>query len=518
MANSKLTPHETLSQDIFAIARARARLVAPVAEPCPLRPYQARAIELARESIAAGKRRPVLQLPTGAGKTRIAAEIIRRALAKGNPGIFVVPRISLIEQTVAAFQREGIGHIGVIQGRNYRTNPAAPVQIASAQTLIRREIPHAGIVIIDECHLQFDSISKWIGSPDWKHVPFIGLSATPWSRGLGKIYDDLLRPVSIDDLIEDGFLSRFRVFAPPEPDLAGVRTTAGEFNEADLSDACDRKEIVADIVKTWFEKGEGRSTLCYGVDRRHAKHLQERFIEAGVSTEYVDCDSPLCEREEIFERFRSSDTRIICNVATLDTGIDLDVRCVIDARPTKSRIRFVQTIGRGLRVVEGKDHCIILDHAGNHQRLGLVTNIDCAELDGGGRARSFDRASADRAPHMPVCKVCTFVLPRRARLCLACGEPILAVTPIIEKAGELVALGSDKRGATPKADEALWHGALARIACQKGYKLGWAAYKFREKFGHFPAALFPVEREPTVSILNWVRSRQIAYAKARQYG
>jgi superfamily II DNA or RNA helicase len=315
---------------------------AAVAEPRTLRLYQQTALDLLRESLRTRHRRPILQLPTGAGKTRIAAEIVLGSLSKERHAIFVVPRLSLIEQTVASFEREGVWNIGVIQGQHFRTNANAPVQIASAQTLARREIPPADVVIVDECHLQFKSITEWIADPEWQGIPFIGLSATPWAKGLSKSYDDLLMPVSIRELIEEGYLSAFRIFAPPAPDLSNVRTVAGDFHEADLSEACDTKEIVADIIKTWFEKGENRPTLCYGVDRKHAQHLQERFTEAGVRTEYIDCDTKLFDREEIFERFRASETKLICNVATLDTGIDLDVRCIIDARPTRSRIRFVQ--------------------------------------------------------------------------------------------------------------------------------------------------------------------------------
>ena len=176
------------------------------AEPRTLRLYQECAIDLLRESLRTGHRRPILQLPTGAGKTRIAAEIVLGSLSKERRAIFVVPRISLIEQTVAAFEREGIWNVGVLQGRHYRTNPSAPVQIASAQTLVRRDIPSADIIIFDECHLQFEKINKWIAAPEWSAVPFVGLSATPWSRGLGKTYDDLLRPVSIQELIDEGHL------------------------------------------------------------------------------------------------------------------------------------------------------------------------------------------------------------------------------------------------------------------------------------------------------------------------
>ena len=494
-------------------------------EPQTLRLYQETAIDELRESLRTGHRRPVLQLPTGAGKTRIAAEIVRGSLSKERRAIFVVPRLSLIEQTVAAFEREGIWNIGVLQGVHFRTNPNAPVQIASAQTLARRDIPKADVVIVDECHLQFRSMAEWIAAPEWASVPFVGLSATPWSRGLGKSYDDLLMPVSIEQLIDDGYLSPFRVFAPPGPNLAGVRTMAGEFNEADLSEACDKKEIVADVVRTWFEKGECRPTLCYGVDRKHAQHLQERFIEAGVAAEYIDCDTEMFVREEIFERFRASETKLICNVATLDTGIDLDVRCIIDARPTRSRIRFVQTIGRGLRPAEGKDHLIVLDHAGNHQRLGLVTDIHFGALDDGELGRNLDKGRPDREPSIKLCSECRCVLPPRARECPACGARIFAATEVAERDGELIELGARLSGSVAdrhyqeleKKD--LWHGALVKISRQKGYKPGWAAHKFREKFGVWPTLNYPPEREPTVEILNWVRSRQIAYAKAKQaYG
>jgi DNA repair protein RadD len=400
-----------------------APLFSPAAtEPRTLRLYQETAIDLLRESLRTGHRRPILQLPTGAGKTRIAAEIINKSLSKGRLAVFVVPRINLIEQTVTAFEREGIWNIGVIQGQNFRTNPNAPVQIASAKTLARREIPPAGLVIIDECHMREKPITEWIAAPEWQAVPFIGLSATPWAKGLGKIFDDLLMPVSIQELIDEGYLSPFRVFAPAAPDLTGVRTVAGEFNEGDLSNACDKKELVADIIKTWLEKGENRPTLCYGVDRKHAQHLQERFTEAGVRVEYVDCFTKMYDCEDIFERFRSGETKIICNVAKLDTGIDLPgTGCIIDARPTKSRIRFVQTIGRGLRPSPGKDHLIVLDHAGNHQRLGLVTDIGCGELDSGEAGQSYDKDGRIAVPTIKLCPECRCVLPPQARECPACG-------------------------------------------------------------------------------------------------
>jgi DNA repair protein RadD len=353
-------------------------------------------------------------------------------------------------------------------------------------------------------------------------VPFIGLSATPWSRGLGIIYDDLLQPVSIQELIDGGYLSDFRVFAPPGPNLASVRTTAGDFNELDLSEACDKTELIADIVRTWFTKGENRPTLCYGIDRKHAQHLQERFAEAGVAVEYIDCDTALFEREEIFDRFRASETKLICNVATLDTGIDLDVRCIIDARPTRSRIRFVQTLGRGLRPAEGKDFCIILDHAGNHRRLGCVTEINFTELHDGKSNRSLDKAKREYTPVIKLCPECHCVLPPRARVCPSCGWQIVAVTPIIEKPGELVELGSARLAVKhDPAEQIMFIAMLKGYAAERGYRDGWVWHKFKERFG-VDANMATIRRiepaPPDIKTRNWIKSRQIAWAKARANG
>jgi DNA repair protein RadD len=486
----------------------------------PLRPYQEACIGRLREGVKAGLRRQVLKLPTGGGKTRIAAELISRALSRGEQVIFVVPRISLIEQTVGAFAREGIDHIGVIQGQNFRTDATAPVQIASAQTLARREIPKASLVIIDECHLRFKALNDWLLDAGWARAKFVGLSATPWAKGMGTVWQGLVAPVSIRELIEDGFLCQFRVLAPPGPDLTGVRTTAGDYNDFDLAAACNKVALVANVIETWLAKGADLPTLCYGVDRKHAQHLQERFIEAGISAAYIDCDTPMFEREEIFARFTAGETCVIYNVATLDTGIDLDVRCIIDARPTKSRIRFVQTIGRGLRMAPGKDFLLILDHAGNHHRLGLVTDIDSPVLhDGETGQAAYDTAKEAAAPTIKLCPECSCVQAPRPRECPQCGHVFEATSNVIERDGELVEIGAEAgEYRDVRQSQAEFYGMLKYHGASKDYKPGWAARQFFEKFGNWPNDPYvrntaPIP--PDLTARNWIRSRAIAFAKAR---
>jgi superfamily II DNA or RNA helicase len=156
----------------------------------PLRPHQERAIAELRRSLMSSCWRPMLMLPTGGGKTKLAAEIIRGARAKGKSVAFVVPRLSLIDQTVVAFEAEGIHCVGVMQGIHERTDRSQPVQVCSVQTLARRKRPDVDLVIVDEAHELHKEIFRWMA--DCPDIPFIGLSATPWSRGIGKYYDDLI--------------------------------------------------------------------------------------------------------------------------------------------------------------------------------------------------------------------------------------------------------------------------------------------------------------------------------------
>ena len=177
----------------------------------------------------------MLQMPTGAGKTLTAAWIIRQLLDRGKRVAFVVPRTVLVDQTIRGFEAEGIIEIGVMQAAHLRTDSRMPVQVCSAQTLSRRERPEVEYVFVDEAHEMHASVLRWM--KDRPDITFIGLSATPWQRGLGKYYDDLIVAATTKGLIEQGYLSRFTVFAPFQPELSDVGTVAGDFHEGQLADA-----------------------------------------------------------------------------------------------------------------------------------------------------------------------------------------------------------------------------------------------------------------------------------------
>jgi DNA repair protein RadD len=235
--------------------------------------YQDGALTAIRASLTAGNKHPMVMSPTGSGKTVIAEHAIAMQLlgetlvrvqaveGKGRVA-FVVPRLELIRQTIDRFRSVGLTDIGVVQGDHPLTNPHARIQICSAQTLSRRELPDVDLVIVDEAHLMHKSIFRWI--KDKPDLRFIGLSATPWAQGLGKYYDDLIIVTTTQELIDKKRLCDFKAYAPGmEANLSGVATVAGEFHQQQLGDVMDDAVLVGDVVSTWQEKGENRPTFLF---------------------------------------------------------------------------------------------------------------------------------------------------------------------------------------------------------------------------------------------------------------
>ena len=489
----------------------------------PLYDHQTRSITLLRQALRAGSKRPALQLPTGAGKTRVAAEIINMARAKGNRVIFTVPAISLIDQTARSFGEEGIRDVGILQADHPGTNPAMPVQIASIQTLARRQIPPAQLVIIDEAHRMSEFVTDWMGRDEWSKVPFIGLTATPWAKGMGRLYDRLIIGSTTQELIDGGFLSPFRVFAPSHPDLEGVKTVAGYYHEGQLSEAMQKGTLTADIVKTWLERGENRPTLCFAVDRAHAAAIQKEFQRAGVLCGYVDAYTELDEREEIRKQFASGELEVVCNVGVLTTGVDWDVRCIILARPTKSEILFVQIVGRGLRTADGKSDCLILDHSDTTLRLGFVTDIQHHQLHGGNMAEN-NSSPQEKPPAVPKeCPKCHALKAAGVRKCPECGFEPSRQSEIEVVEGELIELDSRRAKKSNREydwdDKVRFISELRGLAHVKGHSDGWVAHKYRTKFGVWPndpRVKYVAPKAPSFDTMNWIKSQNIRWAKSKE--
>lgn len=479
-------------------------------DPKPLRPHQSTGLAMLKRSIMRGNRRVVLQLPTGAGKTRTAAEIVNGALAKGNRVAFTVPAISLVDQTVAAFESEGINAIGVMQASHPRTNCFEPVQVVSVQTLGRRRRPDADVVIVDECHQQHKAIADWMDDDDRRL--FVGLSATPWARGMADRWQDLIVPVRMQDLIDQKFLSPFRVYAPSHPDLSGVKIVKGDYQTDQLGEVMGGGTLVADVVQTWKERGQGLPTLVFAVNRAHAAQLVQQFADAGIRMGYCDAHVDLVERQLLFAQMARGEIAGIVNIATLTTGVDADVRCVVLARPTKSEMLFVQMIGRGLRTAPGKDECVILDHADNHARLGFVTDIHHDRLLDGKQRHSTRSEKGEPMPKE--CGSCGMLKPPKVHKCPKCGFAPERQSDVEVEEGKLVEFKPKPPRHSKDEKQKFW--SMARwvdLERGKGGRLAKALYK--SKFGCWPQGLASTPVKPDGAFLAYEHSRRIAYAKSK---
>lgn len=447
-----------------------------------LRPYQLAAVDQARALTMRGVRRVCIVAPTGAGKSVIAAHIAASAAAKRNRVLFLAHRLELIEQLSDKLDAVGLDH-GVIQGDHPRRNDL-PIQVASVATLIRRKLPPADVVMVDECHRapseSFRRILKAYAGT------ILGFTATPYrldGRGLAEYFDDAVHVAHVDELIAAGWLVPPIVIAPEEPDVSMVRRVAGDFDPSQLAALMDKPVLIGNVVETWRRRAAGRSTVLFATSISHSRNLVAAFLEAGIRAEHVDGETPLPERAAILARAASGETTVLCNVGILGEGWDLPrIACVVQARPTQSRALYRQMVGRGLRAWPGKTDCLILDHAGNVYRHGLPTERDEPGLSGA------KRRDASRALSVRQCPLCYACAPGTAFVCPACAQPFpVRHRPLIAtKAGELGEVTWKER-ATPDRRAELFE-KWGRIERERGYKPGYARAIYKSTFGVWPDA------------------------------
>jgi superfamily II DNA or RNA helicase len=484
-------------------------------------------------------RRVVLQFPTGAGKTVIAAEIIRMARDKDKRALITVPALELVDQTVEALWEQDVTEVGVIQADNPMTDWSKPVQVASVQTLIRRGLPDADIALIDECHRWHHFFENWFGGKEifakWRKIPIIGLSATPWSKALGGYFDKLIIGNTIGKMIIEKSLVPFKVFAASHPDLDGVRsridkeTGETDYVQDDLHGAMIRPKLVADAVESWKALAEGRPTICFAVSRDHAACLAKKFQDEGVPSGYMDCDTPSPQRKELRQRFLVGEIKVVCNVDVIGLGVDWpEVSCISYCRPTRSEMRFVQNIGRGLRICAGKEDLLVLDHSDTTMRLGFVSDIIHEELIDG--RPDINGAKLVELPKE--CPACHYLKPPRTAVCPACGHKTEHhAKPILHDKGSLKELSAEdiagrempvakKLGKTLE-DKAKVYGQLLWYARAHKYRDGWAIVKYKEIYGVLPWPVINAKtwvedfHAPDMVLASWIKSQFIKYAKRK---
>lgn len=447
-----------------------------------LRDYQAKAVEalVGSRSYQDMGGRDLLVVPTGGGKTVLACAII--ASLPTARVLFVAHRLELIDQTARQLERWGIHDIGVIRADDERTNPRARVQVASVQTLVRRtDVGDFDVCFIDECHRATAASYQRAVFDRYPQAHHIGLTATP-SRltggALGQTYSRLVIGATYSQLIADGFVCEPEVYSTPAavPSLEGVKTVGGDYHEGQLEAVMTGTRLVGSVADDLAEHRNGQRAVVFAVTVRHALALRDRLEGIGLRAGHVDGDTPLDERRATLAKLDAGELDVVTNVGVLTEGWDMpSVKVASVARPTKSLALWMQMAGRILRPWQGVTP-VLLDHGDNVRRHGPPTSDWHWTLD------DKPQRVAEKSP-FKLCLKCFLYV--RKWPCNACGyEPPPKPVEIHEDGHGLQRVGMTQGG--KPVDERAAYDELVANARAQGFKPGFAAFRFKERFGRWP--------------------------------
>ncbi|MFZ9905902.1 MAG: DEAD/DEAH box helicase [Steroidobacteraceae bacterium] len=376
---------------------------------------------------------PCLVLPTGSGKSHIIAAVCKDALFNWPETriLMVTHQKELIEQNAAKLRAHWpSAPLGIYSAGVGQKNLGEPITFAGIQSLIRRldDLGHVDLVFIDECHLvshqdegSYRTLLAHLRDVN-PQLRVVGLTATPYRLGHGliterpAIFDALIEPVSIEELVYKGFLAPLRSkVTRTRLDTTGVHRRGGEYIERELQAAVDRDEVNGPIVREVIELADGRKSLlffCAGVD--HAAHIRDELVRQGIEAECVTGATPRAERADILRRFRDGSLRAVTNANVLTTGFDhpgIDLIAML--RPTMSTSLYVQMAGRGMRPAPGKTDCLVLDFAGVVAMHGPITAVN--------PQRVREREGGEGITPAKACEACHELCSIACRKCPACG-------------------------------------------------------------------------------------------------
>ncbi len=355
-------------------------------QPPMLRSYQTKLIKDLYIQLGQGYRRVAIIAGTGAGKTVIGGKICADTVARGLRLMFLVHLDVLVGQTYEKMQAFGL-RCGFIKA-GWQEDPDAPIQIASIQTMEKRSWWRnwkANVVFFDEGHTTvFSQIGQEIIYRTHPKAVHLAMTATPYRLGREQLGDHMQTFVASPvpaELQRMGFLAPMQYYGVPvdsQIDLQGVRTVAGDYDERDLKNACDRPELIQRIIEEWQRLTPGKRTIAFCVDVEHARHVADAFRAVGVPAAVVDGSTPIKERHQLYRALGTGELLVLTSCNVISIGFDEpSVEVGLLLRPTQSRALHYQQVGRVLRIspATGKQYGIILDQANNLKRLGFPEDI-----------------------------------------------------------------------------------------------------------------------------------------------
>ena len=449
-----------------------------------LREYQTKAVEEIRAAYRAGRRSPLLVSPTGSGKTVVFSFIAHGVFEKRKRVIIAVHRQEIMRQISRSLSEFSVPHGLICPGEFFKQGRQC--QVASVQTLARRldKAQEPDLLVIDEAHHSVcESYRRIIAG--YPNAKILGVTATPErlsGEGLGEIFDHMVLGPSVQQLIDDGFLSRPIYYAPPSGvDPSKLHILGGDFRRDESEAMMDKPSITGNAVDHYRRICDGVPAIAFCTSLKHAANVSDEFSRCGYATERIDGTMSDAERLRRTSALREGKIHVLVSVDLLGEGFDCPgASCGIMLRPTASLALHLQQIGRVLRPAPGKDRAIILDHVGNCLRHGLAEEPREWSLDSKRRARSKVVVMKNRQ-----CPAC-YAVHAPAPKCPGCGhEYPVKPRSIQETEGMLAELTADQVAAVRRArnievGKAHSFAELLAIQRARGYKPGWV--HFRSKF------------------------------------
>lgn len=447
-----------------------------------LRPYQEVAVNGLRGEYRKGKKRPLLVLPTGGGKTVIFTYITHASAAIGNRVLILVHRAELLEQTSAALTKFGVKH-GLITPA-YTPDYTQRVQVASIQTLVKRfhHVHAPDLIVVDEAHHANAGTWKKV-LEQYPNAKVLGVTATPVradGQVLGDVFDAMVEGNTVRALIDSGYLVEPVIYAPSQPDLTGVKRRMGDYAPDELAERMDKPAITGDAVAHYRKYADGLPAVAFCVSIKHAQHVAEQFQAAGYRAFCVDGSLDATERRRILDGLGNGSVDVVTSCDIISEGTDIPaIGCAILLRPTQSLGLYIQQVGRALRPSAGKECAIILDHAGNVLKHGLPDEERVWTLDAEEKKKRTKKGD-EQTVSVRQCEECYACFKPTTHVCPQCGH-VHAVKQrkINEVDGELVAISAEalqKQQARKQQGRAQTFEELLKLEKSKGYKSGWAAH------------------------------------------
>lgn len=456
-----------------------------------LRDYQQRDLERIRASVRAEIRRVLYKLATGGGKTVMVSNMAEKTALSGKRFAFVVHRRELVKQASDTFDLCDIPH-GIIAPNMTETDDLVQVVSldAMAARIKRGNKFQFDVIAWDEAHhcaaTKWVNLSNNIGHEKTIHV---GLTATPErvdGKGLDCMFDTLILGPETKELIDRGYLCQFDHFAPPSLlDVSRVRTVDGDYSQPQLRDLVDNPAIIGDAVEHYKTIATGRRAIAFCAGIEHAAHTAELFRSAGISATHID-GTDTAHRVKALADFAAGKVQIITNCDIVSEGFDVPaMEAVIMLRPTQSLALYLQQAGRALR----KDpknpdkRALILDHAGNIHRHGLVDEVREWSLEGRKKRSKDDGIYVPPVRQCPKC----FMVHKPAPKCIHCGheydpesympEHLAGTLEKVDVAAVQAKLKNHKQ--MIEVAQCTTYGEVQAIGAARGYSPRWAAHRWK---------------------------------------